>query len=224
MSLDINASKTIGGIGTLLLFIGVLTLFSGVPYLFIIMMGLGATLVLAGLYGLSEHYQESGIFKKSLIGVVTGIIGIVLVIVIIFALILPSAITVLQTMFPGWGGDVNTLPNITPDIDAIDLSMFKPLLTNIIVMFVVMGIFATVTTFFISQSLKQLREKTDIGLFETTGTLMLISGFLTFILIGYILLWISFLLLAIAFFQIKPQEPNPIQYDTYQAPSPQPLQ
>jgi len=224
MSLDINTSKTIGGIGALLLFIGVLTLFSGVPYLFIIMMGLGATLVLAGLYGLSEHYRESGIFKKSLIGVVTGIIGIALVIVIIFALVLPSSITALQAMLPGWDGDVNTLPNITPDINNIDLSMIYPLLTNILVMFVVMGIFATVTTFFIRQSLKQLREKSDIGLFETTGTLMLISGFLTFILIGYILLWISFLLLAIAFFQIKPQEPNPIQYDTYQSAPPQPLQ
>jgi uncharacterized membrane protein len=224
MSLDMNTSKTVGGIGALLLFIGVLTLFSGVPYLFIIMMGLGTTLVLAGLYGLSGHYHESGIFKKSLIGVVTGIIGIALVIIIFFAFIVPSSITAVQSMFPGWDGDINTLPNITPDIDNMDLSMLYPLLTSLLVMFVVMGIFATVTTFFIRQSLKQLREKSDVGLFETTGTLMLISGFLTFILIGYILLWISFLLLTIAFFQIKPQEPTPIQYDTYQSPPPQPLQ
>ncbi|MCL2475724.1 DUF996 domain-containing protein [Candidatus Bathycorpusculum sp.] len=226
MSLDINTSKTIGGIGALLVFISVFTSFLQILYVPNIMMVLGIILILTGLYGLSIHYRDTGIFKKSLIGTVMGIIGIVVAVIILFALLLPSLVPLVQMSYPGWDGNWNTLPNMTLDTSLMDSNAIwdtlSPILTNIIILFAVLCIFSIIATFFIRQSLKQLREKSDIGLFETTGTLMLIGGFLTIILIGYILIWISVLLLAIAFFQIKPQEPTP-QYDTYQ-PSPPPIQ
>jgi uncharacterized membrane protein len=49
--------------------------------------------------------------------------------------------------------------------------------------------------------------KTSISLFGTTGTVLLVGAVLTIIGVGIILIWVAMLLLAIAFFQIKPPPP-----------------
>lgn len=127
-------------------------------------------------------------------------------------------------MIPSWDGNWSSQPNATPDMSVIDTNQLMEssfaILTNSILVLGVLCVFAIIATIFIRQALKQLREKSNIGLFETTGTLMLIGGVLTILLIGYVILWISVLLLAIAFFQIKNQAPNTNQYDPYQPPTP----
>ena len=52
-------------------------------------------------------------------------------------------------------------------------------------------------------------EKTGVGLFGTTGLLILIGGVLTIIVIGFILLWVALILLTISFFSIKTQTAQP---------------
>jgi len=56
--------------------------------------------------------------------------------------------------------------------------------------------------------LTSLAEKTGVGLFGTTGLILLIGAVLTIILIGFLLLWVALILLTVAFFSIKP-EPTP---------------
>jgi len=227
MTLDINTSKTIGGIGALLIFISLFISFLVSDALFFLI-PIGAILILVGLYGLSGHYRESGIFKNALIGTVVGIVGVVIAVVIAIALLWPSLITMFELMYPGWDGNINALPNAVPDPAILESSALLDLVfsmaTNLIIILAVLCVFTIIAMFFIRQSLKQLREKSDARLFETTGTLMLVGGFLTIIVVGYILIWIAALLLAIAFFQLKPQEPPTTQYDTYQPPTPPPQQ
>jgi len=76
MTIDTNTSKNIGGIGALLAFISVFLVFLPIPYATQVLMLAGAVMMLIGLYGLSGHFNEPGIFKNSLIGTAVGIIGI----------------------------------------------------------------------------------------------------------------------------------------------------
>jgi uncharacterized membrane protein len=56
------------------------------------------------------------------------------------------------------------------------------------------------------RSLKQVSDKSTVGLFGTAGLLLLIGAFLTIVFIGFILMWVAALLIAIAFFQLKSGE------------------
>ncbi|MCL2359641.1 MAG: DUF996 domain-containing protein [Nitrososphaerota archaeon] len=223
MTIDTNTSKTIGGIGSLLTLISVFMLFLPIPYVAIITMLIGVALILTGLYGLSVHYREAGIFKNGLIGTVAGIVGIVIALILVIILIMPVAATMMQQMVPGWNGDWNTQPSTIPDMSNIDTNQLLEsgfaILVNFVIVFGVLCIFAIIATFFIRQSLNLLKEKSDIGLFGTAGIMMLIGGCLTIILLGLIIIWIATLLLAIAFFQVKNQEPNANQYTAYQPPT-----
>ncbi|MCL2172855.1 MAG: DUF996 domain-containing protein, partial [Candidatus Bathyarchaeota archaeon] len=218
---NINTSKTIGGIGAFLMFISCFfAVFIAIPLITPAMMLIGAAMVLVGLYGLSTHYRKPIIFKKSIIGTIICIIGIALAVVIVYALIIPNVTTMMNNLFPNWDGNLNALP----DLDTIDqmqlLESASSLLKSGFLMLGVLCVFITIATIFIRQSLKQLKEQTNVGLFETTGILLIIGGVLSIILIGYILLWISAVLLAIAFFQTRNQEPNINTYDQYQQSMP----
>ena len=53
-----------------------------------------------------------------------------------------------------------------------------------------------------------LSTKTNVKLFHTTGTVFFIGALLTIVFIGIILIWVSFILLLIAFYESKPAEPT----------------
>ena len=59
------------------------------------------------------------------------------------------------------------------------------------------------------RSLKQLSDRTNVGLFSTTGLILLIGAVLIIIGFGILLIWIASLILAIAFFTMKPHEASP---------------
>ena len=102
--MNFETSKSLGGVGAILLFIspltGILTGFStGIIGL------IGLILLLIGAYGLAQYYRESGIFNNMLYGTIVGIIGgVVAVIAAVYAAIalLPDF---LYKVYPGWNGD-----------------------------------------------------------------------------------------------------------------------
>ncbi|MDR2707568.1 MAG: DUF996 domain-containing protein [Nitrososphaerota archaeon] len=225
MIIDLQTSKTLGSIGALLLFISIFTFVIPIPYIFTIIFIVGTALTLVSLYGLSGYYNESTIFKKTSIGIAAGIIGIALAAIIAYTLILPNIIDMMQQIYPSWDGNINTLPGIAADPNmSIDTSQIiesaTAMLTNTLIMLAVLCIFTIIATYFIRQSLKQLSEKSNIGLFGAAGTVMFIGGFLTLLIIGYFLIWIATLLLAIAFIQLKHQQPTTNTYTTDQPPTP----
>jgi len=209
MNLDINTCKILGCIGALLAFI---SLFAELVEMYVLpnaLFILGVILITTSLYGLSKHYRDSTIFRKALIGSAAGIIGLVVAGIIVFTLLLPSIVPLMQIVYPGWDGNWNALPNTIPGVSMIDsnatLEALAPMWNNLLISLGIMSVFAIIATYFMRQSLNRLGEKSNIGLFGITGTVMLIGGFLTVCLIGYILLCITPLLLAIAFLKIKPQ-------------------
>ena len=208
--MTLESSKTLGGIGAILMFIGI---FPYISYYGIVEL-IGAILVLTALYSLGKYYKDSGIFNNALYGVMAGIVGVVSAVAIGLAIVLPNIKDFLMTIFPGWNGDwstISSLSGMTPNTSNIDIGDVIPFISAAIVIFVILWIFAMIATFFVRRSLVRLSAKTNVGLFSTAGLLLLIGAFLVIIVgLGLLLIWVAALILAIAFFNMKPtQQPPP---------------
>jgi uncharacterized membrane protein len=204
--MNLKTSKTLGGIGAILLVVG------GLPY--ISQLGIigfiGALLVLVGLYGFARAYKERGIFNNALYGILAGIIGVVLATVIGIAVVLPNITDFLLKVFPSWNGDWTTITSLSgmiPNTSNIEFGDIIPFITAAILVIATLWVFAIIATFFIRRSLVQLSAKTNVRLISTAGTLLLIGAVLIFLFgLGLLLMWIGVLILAIAFFKIRIEE------------------
>jgi uncharacterized membrane protein len=204
--MSIETSKILGGVGALLMFIGIL------PYInyFGAVELVGLVLVMVALYNLASHYRERGIFNNALYGLIMGIVGGVISIAVVIIVVLTSLTDFLYTIFPDWNGDWTALSGLTPDPSNFSLDSIVPFLAGILAVFIILWVSSIIAAFFIRRSLGTLSAKSGVGLFSTAGLLLLIGAVLIILFgIGLILIWISALLLAIAFFQIRPQQTQP---------------
>ena len=204
--MTLETSKILGGIGALLMFIGVIPYINSFGALEII----GLILVMIALYDLSKYYSEGGIFNNALYGIIFGIAGAVVSAAVVFVVVLSSLTDFMYGIFPNWNGDWAALSGLTPDPSNIDIGNMAPFIAGIFTVLVVLWAFSILVAFFFRRSLGTLSQKSGIGLFSTTGLLLLIGALLIIIFgVGLILIWISALLLAIAFFQLKPAQEEP---------------
>jgi uncharacterized membrane protein len=106
---------------------------------------------------------------------------------------------------------------MTPHTSNITFSDIAPFIVAAVAVIAVLWIFAIIAAFLVRRSLKQVSSKTSVELFSTAGLLLLVGAALTIVIIGLILMWIAALILAIAFFTMKPQ---PEQLPTAPATAP----
>ena len=207
--MTIESNKTLGGVGALLMFIGIFPYINTAGIVELI----GAILVLVALHGFANIYSEKGIFNNAIYSIVIGIVGVVSAVAVGFAIVLPSIKDFLLKIYPSWNGSwssLQSLSGMTPVTSNITRSDVLPFIATAIVIVVILWIFAILAAFFLRRSLRQLSTKTSVGLFSTAGLLLLIGAALIIIFgIGAILMWIATLILAIAFFTMKPQEAQP---------------
>jgi uncharacterized membrane protein len=201
--MEIGTSKILGGVGALLMFIGI------IPYInyFGVIEVIGLILVMVALYSLASHYREGGIFNNALYALIIGIVGGVVSVAVVIITVLTSLTDFLYTLFPDWNGDWAALSGLTPNPSNFSLDSIMPFLTGLFAMLLILWVSAIIAAFFIRRSLGTLSAKSGVGLFSTAGLLILIGAVLIILFgIGLILIWISALLVAIAFFQLRPQE------------------
>jgi uncharacterized membrane protein len=218
--MTLESDKTLGGIGAILLFIGLIPY--GEPVTGIIALA-GLILVLVALYGFADIYKERGIFNNCIYGIIAVIVGAVIAGVVVVVSVLTTLKNFLYQIFPGWNGEWSKLSGLTPNTSNITISTVLPLLEDLLVVFVVLWIFIIIAAFFARRSLKTLSAKTSVGLFSTAALLLFIGAILTIVLIGILLMWIAVLLIAIAFFEIKPQPEQPVTTMTAQPSTPTPV-
>ncbi|NWF87648.1 DUF996 domain-containing protein [Candidatus Bathyarchaeota archaeon] len=199
--MDLETSRTLGGIGAILMFI--------MPFLgaYTAILGLiGLILVLIGLKGLADNYKEQGIFNNALYGIIAAIIGCV-----VFAAIL---IVGTVGLFTRLGIDMANWMDwaMFQRIDwatITDFTIFWDFAIAILAGIVILFVLFIIAAIFLRKSLNLLSAKSGVGLFGTTGLLILIGAVLTIIAIGLLLIWIAFILLAVAFFSIRPRAAEP---------------
>jgi uncharacterized membrane protein len=197
--MELQSTKTLGGIGALLMVLSpFLAVYSAILGL------VGLILVLIAMKGLADYYKESGIFNNALYGVLSTIVGaIIFGIAIFFTLV---------DFFREFGLDLETAwsdPTAISQLQFADSVMFENIVDNLVGLFgslIILFIFVVVAAIFFRKSLTSLSEKTGVGLFGTTGLLLLIGAVLTIIAVGAILIWVATILLAVAFFSIKTEQ------------------
>ena len=204
----IETSKTLGGIGAILMFIGVIPVINTYGVIELI----GLILVMVALYNLASYYTERGIFNNALYGLIAGIVGGVIAVGAVIITVLSSLTDFLYEIFPTWNGDWAALSGLTPDATNLTLDAIVPFLTGLFVALIVLWVFGIISFFFVRRSLVSLSAKSSVGLFSTAGLLMFIGAVLIIAFgIGLLLIWIGLLILAIAFFQLRPQQTAPTQ-------------
>ena len=112
-----ESSKTLGGIGAILLFIGVIPF---VQYTWIIGI-VGVILVLFALRNFANYYRERGIFSNALYGVAVAVLGSIVAGVLAVAVVLSNITDLLMQLYPGWNGEWSTLQGMTPDTTNFDV-------------------------------------------------------------------------------------------------------
>ncbi len=200
--MNIETSKNLGGIGAILLFIGVLPWIA--PYGWILSL-VGLILALIGFKGFADYYHEGGLFNNALYAVIAGIVGVVAVVAV--AIVgLAGFLTAIGINIADW---TNAAAWTAIDPTALSLNIVMQFAVYVLVALVVAFVFVLITAILLRKSLGLMSTKTGVGLFGTTGLLLLIGAILTIIVIGALLIWISMLLLAVAFFSVKTQSAQP---------------
>jgi uncharacterized membrane protein len=195
----LESSKTIGGIGAILMFIGVLPLFAYTAILSLI----GLILVLVAAKGFADFYKEGGIFNNALYAIIITIVGAVAAVAVAFVVLVSffSELGLTFTNIQDWSS-VSSI-----DWQSVSMNVIGQFLGGIVAVLVIVWVIAIVAAIFVRRSLSLLSAKTGVGTFGTTGLLMLIGAAIP--LLGLILIWISLLLLAVAFFSVRPQPSQP---------------
>ncbi len=197
----LESSKNLGGVGAILIVIGCLP----IPYIQGLLGLVGLILLLIGLKGLADYYNEGGIFNNALYAVILAIVGVVVAVatVVISALAALSSIGIDLANIANWANLGTELAGRFTDLT--DFSALWTLLGALVAALVILFVFAIIAVFLFRRSLNQLSSKSGVGMFGTAGLLMLIGAVLTIIVIGALLIWIGFILLAVAFFRIRAQ-------------------
>jgi uncharacterized membrane protein len=168
---------------------------------FIPIVGLiGMILLLIGMKGLADYYKEPNIYRNALMGVIFGIIGIIAATLLLF-------VTIIGGIFGG----------ITAGPGAAVLGGLVIFGLVLVVAF----IFLVLAAMYFRRALSSLALKSGEHMFETAGLILFIGAVLTIILVGFLLMWVACLLMAIAFFSMKTSS-QPFASSSFSPPSPVP--
>ena len=193
-----ESSKTLSAVGSLLIVIGAAlgfaVSFSGILSL------IGMILLLIGLKGLANFYEEEGIFNNAFYSIIIAIAGCVVGIGVIAV----SAVSALADLGIDWS-NIEDWGNVGTDVGTVftdfDLSAIATLLGALLVGLIILFLTMIISMYFLRKSMNQLSTKSGIGLFGTAGILVLIGAVIP--VIGLLIIWIGFILATVAFFQMK---------------------
>ncbi len=193
--MTLESSKTYGEIGAILMVIGPLVGFiTGAIGL------VGLIMVLVAFHELADHYEDQSIFKNVLYGMLVAIAGIAItaVVVIVAAFGLLSVLGFNLSNWMSW----TALQNFNWQ-SFTNWSALVPYAFAIVGALIVLFVFVVISAIFLRRSLSTVADKSGVHMFATTGLLTLIGAVLTIVIMGIVLLWISLILLAVAFSRLK---------------------
>ncbi len=178
---SLESSKNLAGIGSLLLMLGF------VPGAGWIIGIIGVVLLLMGVKGLASYYRDDNIYSNAVSGLIYYVIAIIAAAVALGGLTFGS-------MFGAF---------TTGNLIGMALGVLA-----FVVALIVAFVFFVLASARIRRSLTALGQKSGEHHFETAGSFFFIGAVTTIILVGFALLLVAWILVAIAFFSIKlPQQP-----------------
>jgi uncharacterized membrane protein len=194
----IETSKNLGGVGSILLFIGVIPWIA--PYGWVLAL-IGLILAMIGFKGLADYYSEAGVFNNALYAVILAVIGAVVAVGLLFvaAVGFLTELGINAANIAEWSADASQLTDLT----AIS-GVLGDFLAQILLAAVILWVCLIIGAVLLRKSLGIVSVKSGVGLFGTTGLVILIGAVIP--IIGLLLIWIGLILLAVAFFSLRPQQ------------------
>jgi uncharacterized membrane protein len=231
--LTIQSNRTLGGYGACLVALSIistvisffqslmlnslgvslaLSLVSGIIAIFSL---IGIILVLIAMSGFASDYQEPRIMNNIWKAIITIIIGVVIIVIVAFAILILN----LSTIIPSNSNNGSTLL-ASSQVATTTERWIAPI-------FPIAGFMGLIAIVFVTRSLNVLAEKSEVSLFRVSGKVLLASILVT-IVIGIIFAVVTayisvpyasisfvgipggiiqeaaWILLAMAFFRIKP--------------------
>lgn len=184
----ISEAKAMGGIGAMLVILTVIPQFGWIVGV------IGFVLILIATSQISRYVNDRAIFSDMLYSVILSIVAIIVVgiaVVVAFFRVLGLG------TFTGQGFAMN--PNVT---QGDYIALFITLIPALVAVWVLLILSAV----FLRRSLTSMGDRLGVGLFGTTGMFYLIGAFTVILAVGFLLIFIAEILLAISFFSINEQE------------------
>jgi uncharacterized membrane protein len=148
---------------------------------------IGYILTLIAVKYISDEVKDSSIFTNMVYAVITGVIGIaVMAYVLFFGAVL--------------------------SIFTFGVGAFLGVIAFLLVAWIVL----IVSSIFVRNAFNTIATKLNVGTFRTAGTLYFVGALLTVILVGFLILFVAFIVQVIAFFSI-PEAMSPMQAPMAQA-------
>ena len=207
--MDIQTSRLLGIIGALLMVLGFLPSVGG------FFMLIGIIFVLIALKGYADAYKDSNIFHNAGYSIIFEIIGLV----VCAGIVIYGAMGFFASLGINNLAELRTWQQIDWQ-NAVNINNILPFIGAIILGLVIIFAFTVLASLYYKKAMNSLSGKTGVKLFHTTGTVFFVGAILTIILIGFILIWVSFILLMISFYESKPHEQ--MQQPQQQTPPSQP--
>lgn len=138
----------------------------------------GYILVLISVKFVSDEVQDSSIFSNMIIAVVAGIVGVAA----------GGFILVFSGIFSAFTGGLGALFGVLGILVVVWLALI-------------------VSSVFIRRSYNNISARLNIGTFRTAGTLYFIGAILTIVLVGFVVLFIAYIIQVVAFFSIPESQP-----------------
>jgi uncharacterized membrane protein len=199
---SLSQAKTYGGIGS------ILVLLAPVPALGWILAIAGFVLTLVAVKYISEVVKNESIMNNMIVSIVAAVAGIV----IGFFVILGSFMRFVglnNLVGPDYFG-ANFNPASVPVGDWIGLA------TAVLVGIAAMWVLLTISGVYLRRGYSKIGSSLNVSLFGTAGLLFLVGAATTIILVGFLLIPIALILLAIAFFSINDSAPGTVQSSAIQ--------
>ena len=181
MPINFESNKSYSGAGAILIGIGTV-----IPAVGII----GVILLYIGLRELSYYYQDADMLKNTFYGFSFGILATILFTVMTLTYI-PALLFSIVSKF---------LSSPTEVFKEIISPFFFDL---IIILFIMFALFLLESVFF-KKTFNALSSTTGVKTFNTGGLFLLIGSVLIIFFIGFVILLITWLIIAKAFFSLKP--------------------
>jgi uncharacterized membrane protein len=193
--MSMENSKVMGEVGALLMLV------SPLAGAYTAILGLvGFVLLIVALDGLADHYRERGIFKNALNGGLVLIAGAAIAAVVMVAAGI-GMLSVLGIPVSSWAD-----PAAWQAVDwegFTEWAAMAPFIGVMVGALVVLFALSVYAAALIRRSLNALAHRSGVAMFATSGTLLFVGAILTIVVVGVVLLWISLLLLAVAFFKLS---------------------
>ena len=109
--MTLESSKTLGGIGAILILVGTLV----TSYTFGVIGLIGVILVFIALNGLADYYKERSIFSNAIYSLVAGIVGVVVAAAAALYIFFDTTILTnfLKNLYPIWNGKWSTISSLS---------------------------------------------------------------------------------------------------------------